>query len=78
MVGIAQEAPRAALGTEYSKLSGTMKIGEIGRGKSRLPKRSFLQAAFKLPGVSKQQWAAFPPPDFVYFHCARKLAIFRP
>jgi len=21
--------------------------------------------------------AAFPPPDFVYFHCARKLAIFR-
>ena len=28
---IAKEAPRAALGTEYGKLSGTMKIGEIGR-----------------------------------------------
>ena len=37
LVEIAQETPRAALGTEYSKLSGTMKIGEIGRGKSRLP-----------------------------------------
>ena len=36
MVGVAQEAPRATLGTKYSKLSSTMKIGEIGQGKGRL------------------------------------------
>ena len=32
---VSKEAPRAALGTLYSKLSGTMKIGEIGLGKGR-------------------------------------------
>ena len=33
---ITQEAPRAALGSEYGKLSGTKKIGEIGQWKGRL------------------------------------------
>ena len=36
LVGITEEASRAALETKYSKLSGTMKIGEIGQGKGRL------------------------------------------
>ena len=41
-----QETPRVALGTEYSKLSGTMKIGENGKGKSRLPQTWFLPGSF--------------------------------
>ena len=46
LMDIAKEASRAALGTEYSKLSGTMKIGEIGRGKSRLPQTWFPPGSF--------------------------------
>ena len=34
LVDITEEAPRAALGTKYSKLSGTMKISENARGKA--------------------------------------------
>ena len=73
-----QKTPRAALGNEYSKLSGTMKIGEIGGGKGRLlllADSRQLKAAWRKPRLGK---AAFPQPDFTYFHCARKLAKFRP
>ncbi|MDO5325342.1 MAG: hypothetical protein Q4G00_01350 [Clostridia bacterium] len=48
-----QETPRAALGTEYSKLSGTMKIGEIGPGKSRLTRCCIIPGNLWLPGIDQ-------------------------